>query len=75
MQYFIFQVLMLFVAVYIIQYWAIVVYALCDVFGTPNYGLAICCVLFGNMGGLFNFVAYTLVRKRQQSVDDMQPVC
>ena len=64
------KVMMLFVAVFIGQWWAYVAMALWGIFGEPHVALVTCVVIFSNLGGVFNFIAYTLVRKKYQTVRD-----
>ena len=56
------RVLMLFVAAYMIQWWAYVTYSIWSLFANPHIVMFVLTVIFTNMGGVFNFVAYTFVR-------------
>ena len=56
------RILMLFVAAYIAQWWPYVTYSVWALFGNPPFLILYLVVLLCNMGGVFNFVAYTFVR-------------
>ena len=59
------RVMMLFVLAYIVQWWAFVTFAFWGLFSMPHFIIMWAAVCFSNLGGLFNFLAYTYVRKRQ----------
>ena len=62
------RIMLVFVAVYMAQWWAYVVYSIWELIGVPHVVIRVCSVSFSNIGGLFNFVAYTLVRRRYAHV-------
>ena len=62
------RIMLLFVAAFILQWWAYVIYCLLSFFTEPHVVIVVGAVTFSNMGGLFNFLAYTYIRKRQASV-------
>ena len=64
------KVMMLFVIAYFGQFWPFILYAGWSMFGTPSPVVVIFVVIFCNMGGVFNFLSYTLIRKRCQNVDN-----
>ena len=64
------KVMMLFVAAYIGQWWAYVVHSIWSFFGESHVTIFWGAVFFSNMGGVFNFLAYTFIRKRYQKVSD-----
>ena len=70
------KVMMLFVAVYIGQWWAYIIYSLVGLFTAPDpphVAIMWASVFFSNMGGVFNFIAYSFVRKKQSSVSEAPP--
>ncbi len=62
------KVMAFFVMVYLGQYWAFFVFSFWGLFGIPSVGIISCSVAFGNLGGAFNCLAYTLIRRRYQNV-------
>ena len=68
------KVMMLFVAVYIGQWWAYIMFSVANLINDPPH-VAIMwgSVFFSNLGGMFNFIAFTFVRKKQQSVSEAPP--
>ncbi len=67
------RIMMIFVVAYVAQYWPFIVSAVWSLFtGTVAPVLVYWAVVFFcNMGGVFNCVAYTLVRRRRyQRVQD-----
>ena len=60
--------MMLFVGVYLLQWWPYVVQAIWTIAGVPHLALIIMTVIFANLGGVFNFLAYTFIRKKYSSV-------
>ena len=59
-----FQVMLMFVVVYIIQYFVYVVQALWSLAETPSGWIYVPAVLLCNAGGVYNFIAYTVIRKK-----------
>ena len=49
------------------QYWASMIYAAWSLFGQPHIAVIMLVVVFHNMGGVFNFLAYTFIRRRYQA--------
>ena len=62
------QTLTVFVAVYILQYFAAVITGLWSLGRSLPTACVILTVIFTNLGGVFNFVAYTLLRHQSISV-------
>ena len=62
------RVMLLFVAAFILQWWAYVIYCIWNFFTEPHVVIIVGAVTFSNMGGLFNFLAYTYIRKKQANV-------
>ncbi len=62
------RVMMLFIAAYFCQYFWFSIYALWTISYDPPVAILCLAVLFCNLGGLFNLIAYTLVRRRYQQV-------
>ena len=58
------RVMMLFVAAYIAQWWPYVTHTTWRLFGEPHISITMLVTLFANMGGVFNFLAYTLLRNK-----------
>ena len=44
-------------------------YSMWTFFSDPHIAITVGAVIFSNMGGVFNFLSYTYVRKRQASVE------
>jgi len=61
------QTLTLFVVAFFAQWWPISVYSIWDFIATPPIILVELSAIFCNLGGVFNFIAYTLVRRKQNS--------
>ena len=68
------KVMMLFVAAYICQWWAFVVHSCWEFFGQPHVSVFWAAVFFSNMGGVFNFFAYSFIRKKYQKVSDERSI-
>ena len=66
------QTLTVFVAVYILQYFAAVITNLWSMGRSPPTACVILTVIFTNLGGVFNFVAYTLLGHHRVS-PNLQP--
>ncbi len=62
------KVMAFFVIVYLGQYWAFCVFTFWGLFSIPSVGIICCSVVFTNLGGAFNCLAYTLIRRRYQKV-------
>ena len=67
------KVMMLFVAVYMGQWWAYIMLSITGLITEPHIAIMWASVFFSNMGGVFNFIAYSFVRKKQSSVSDAPP--
>lgn len=58
------KILTLFVVVFFVQWWpSIGLFGIWTFFGVPDSKVAIAGVIFPNLGGLFNMLAYTKVRR------------
>jgi hypothetical protein len=66
------KVMMLFVAAYIGQWWAMITFITWKIFSEPHISIAWAAVFFSNMGGVFNFFAYSFIKKKYQKVSDEQ---
>ncbi len=62
------KIMAFFVMVYLGQYWAFFVFSFWSLFSLPSVGIISCSVVFTNLGGAFNCLAYTLIRRRYQNV-------
>ena len=62
------RMMMLFVLVYLWQWWTFVVQALWGLVETPHIAIYILGVLIINLGGVYNALAYTFIRKKYSSV-------
>ncbi len=62
------QTMLFFVAAFIGQWWVFIIFNVWSFFASPHYVIVFAVVIFANMGGVFNFLAYSYVRKRQASV-------
>jgi len=60
------KVMMSFVAAYLAQWWTYVAYATWGIFREPHVSIIWGAVFFSNMGGVFNFLAYTFIRRKYQ---------
>jgi len=58
------RIMMIFVFVYILQYWAFCVYSVWLVVSEPSIVILLAAVFFTNLGGVFNMLAYTLLRRK-----------
>ena len=58
------QMMMVFITAYFVQFWAVTVFAIWNMFTEPPLGLYLMVVTCSNVGGLLNLMAYTLIRKR-----------
>ena len=64
-----FQVLLLYVLVYLVQWFPSIIFAWMYGLGLrPPYTLTFAVVIFINMGGLMNCIAYTFIRKKMLQV-------
>ena len=61
------RVMMIFVVSYALQYWAITIYYSMEFLGVSHISIVFLTVTFTNQGGLFNFFAYTYVRRKYSS--------
>ncbi len=66
------RIMMIFVVAYVAQWWPLIVSAVWGLFtGTVAHVVVLwAAVFFCNMGGVFNCVAYTVIRRRYQRVQD-----
>ena len=62
------RMMMLFVLVYLWQWWAFVVQALWGLVETPHIIIYILGVFIINLGGVYNALAYTFIRKKYSRV-------
>lgn len=62
------KLMLIFVAVYLFQWWSYVVQALWSFAGPPAVELYILSVVVINLGGVYNAVAYTIIRRKYASV-------
>jgi hypothetical protein len=62
------KLMMIFVAVYLFQWWTYVVQALWSFAGPPAVELYILSVVVINLGGVYNAIAYTIIRRKYASV-------
>lgn len=62
------KIMLLFVAAFISQWWAYIIYCIWSFYTEPSVVIIVAAVTFSNMGGVFNFLAYTYIRKRQAGV-------
>ncbi len=62
------RTMMLFVAAFLVQWWTVMMLGTWAFFSIPHVSVAIMSVFFCNLGGLFNLIAYTVIRKRSQKV-------
>ncbi len=63
------KIMMFLITAFIGQWWAYILYSTCSFFIDPPLVITVSAVTFSNMGGFFNFLAYTFIRKRQASVN------
>ena len=64
------RVMMIFIVSFVLQYWAITLYYSWAFIEVPPLPLTFLTVSFTNQGGLFNFFAYTYVRRKYQNVKE-----
>ncbi len=62
------QTMMLFVAAFLVQWWPLIMFGTWAVFALPHVSIIILAVFFCNLGGVFNLIAYTVIRKRSRKV-------
>ena len=69
------SIMMLFIAAYISQWTAYVVRSVWLFFGEPQDWVVISAVFMCNMGGVFNAIAYTILRRRlrKRSLKTLKP--
>ena len=60
------KIMMIFVAVFIFQWWSLVMSNIWFLVETPPPWVIIITVTLVNMGGIYNLVAYTIIRRRLQ---------
>lgn len=58
------RIMMLFVAIYLIQWWPMVVYGFWAMAQQPHWSITLTTVIIVNQGGSFNFFVYTWMRKK-----------
>ena len=56
--------MLLFMAAYIGQWWAYGIYSFWRIFEQPHAVIMLASVLFGNLGGTFNFIVYIVIKQR-----------
>ena len=61
------NIMIIFVATYFFQNWPAMIYYIWAYFVDPPIALVVLLVVLVNMGGLFNAVAYTLIRRKYQA--------
>ncbi len=66
------RIMMLFVAAFLVQWWPAILFGTWSVFELAHVSVAVLVVLFCNCGGVYNFVAYTVMRKKYQRVGTTQ---
>ena len=59
------RIMMLFVAVFVLQWWASLAFSVWNIFSQPSVVIYWGAIFFSNLGGLFNGMAYTLLRRKQ----------
>lgn len=62
------QTMMFFVAAFIGQWWAFIVFSLWSFFSNPYVPIVFGAVTFSNMGGVFNFLIFMYIQKRKTTV-------
>ena len=62
------RIMMLFVVVFMVQYWAFCVYCMWFLVEEPPVVITWAVVFFPNLGGMLNLMAYTVMRRRLQAV-------
>ena len=58
------RVMTIFVVAYLAQWWPSILLSVWSYIAPPPIVIMLLIVIFANMGGVFNFLAYTFVRKR-----------
>ncbi len=64
------NILTLFVLAYFAQWWPFMLYGVWSYFGPPPVMIVQLIVIFCTMGGVFNFFAYTFVRRSMRKASD-----
>ena len=59
--------MMIFVAVFILQWWCFVVYTVWNMVSIPPPTIFVIAVIFINLGGIYNAIAYTIIRQKLQN--------
>jgi hypothetical protein len=49
------------------QWWSLVAFTIWSLIATPHIAILVVCVLLINLGGLYNCIAYTVIRRRLQN--------
>jgi|SRR6218665_2480308 len=66
--------MMIFVAVFILQWWTFIVYTAWTMVSDPPPTIFILAVIFINLGGIYNSIAYTIIRRKLQNQKRQNPV-
>lgn len=56
------KVMLIFVLVFIFQWWPLAVFAIWAIFAVPHLAILIICVTVINLGGVYNAIAYVFLR-------------
>ena len=60
------RVMLIFVAVFILQWWSLTLFNVWVLVVTPPSAVLVLSVLLINLGGVYNCIAYTIIRRRLQ---------
>lgn len=60
------RVMLIFVAVFILQWWSLTLFNVWVLVATPPSAVLVLSVLLINFGGVYNCIAYTVIRRRLQ---------
>ena len=58
------KMMTIFVVVFIVQWWSLILVNIWSMVGLPPDALFIPAVIFLNLGGIYNSIAYTIIRRR-----------
>ncbi|ELT98197.1 hypothetical protein CAPTEDRAFT_212404 [Capitella teleta] len=66
------KLMLLFVAVYLLQWWPYTTQALWSLVTPIPFGMVIIVVVVCNLGGLYNAIVYTIIRRRYTKVSGVE---
>lgn len=69
------RMMIMFIAAYLFQWWTYVVLSIWFHFGEPSIWFFLVTIIFTDLGGVYNAVVYTIIRKKYTQTNSISPSC